>query len=227
MKINSYVLCLFLTSQKLFAGPVGASTRLKTYYSPWSQTYKTTQTGDPVAPEKIDIDNKSFNFTCPGGSFLTGIGTYYENNVRRFQFACTFFENAQGKLMTKTISKCNSQNWDNAPQSAGKSTCTATQFIGGMNGLFHGVPVGTGYSQVDQQYKGICCQLESPDNVNLVVDTAGCSGYVQLTSAVGQNTPMTMCTNNTIIQQIDSKFMLSGSNGDRLISFKCCPVKLQ
>ena len=105
------------------------STRLPDFVSGWSQTYVLTKSGDYIAPNSIKFDNKSFNFTCPGPSWLTGISTKYDTDLkaRRFKFQCSFFENSSGGLISKTVEKCNSKGWDNALYQNGVSTCGANQ----------------------------------------------------------------------------------------------------
>jgi hypothetical protein len=198
------------------------SKRLKVYVSSWSQNFTKTQSGDYIAPNTITVDNNSFTFLCPGGSFLVGLASKFENKGRRFQFACAFFENAQGKLITKTSSKCTTTGWDNTLLNSGTSSCT-NQFLGGMNGLFHINTAGGGTSsQVDTQYKGVCCTPESPEQAAIVPDSCGQSTTL---NAAGANVGMMMCGSNMVMQEVSSRFDIAGGNGDRIVSFKCCQLK--
>lgn len=196
------------------------STRLATFTSGWSQTYVLTKTGDYIAPNSIKVDNKSFNFMCPGHSFLTGISTKYENGVRRFKFACSFFEDGQGKLISKTFASCNAKGWDNALYKDGASTCTASQFIGGINGSY--VSSSTGATAPDEQFKAICCQAESP-NKSPIVSNA-CSAPRTLNASSG-NAGMTSCDANMVMQQISTKFVPIGTGSDHILTFTCCQLK--
>lgn len=207
----------------LKAGTLVVSKRLgsqSVFTSGWSQAYKLTKTGDYIAPNAIKIDNRSFNFTCPGHSFLTGMSTKYEGGARRFKFQCTFFENAQGKLVSKTVASCNSKGWDNELLKNGTSTCTANQFIAGLNGLY--ASGATGATAPDAQFKAICCSVDTPDKTP--VTPTACGGTQTLNTVKG-NSGMTTCGANMVMQQISTTFQPSGTESDHIFTFKCCQLQ--
>lgn len=213
---------LALTISSLsYAGTLTKSKRLQTYFSGWSQDYIQGQGMDYISPISITVNNKSFNFMCPGGSFLQGMESYYQDGFRRFRFACSFFDNSQGKPVTKSFAKCNSKGWDNTVYNPGKSTCTTKQFVGGLFGKYSISTAAQTASGADEQFKAVCCEAESP---GVTVDVDTCSAPKVFNTA--KSAPgMTMCPENQVIQEISTEFKTILTEADRLFTFKCCGLK--
>ncbi len=209
-----------LTSEA--ASILSTSKRLNLFVSGWSQTYVLKQSGDYIAPNAITVDNKSFNFSCPGPSFLVGLQTEYKNGVRRFRFACHFFEDAKGNLVSTTQTKCNAKGWDNnLLQNTGKSACTANQFVQGMNGLYH-INAGGGAAQIDEQFRAICCP---PELAQGSISSSSCGPTMTLNNPLG-NTILAMCPANMAMHEINTALHISGTQSDRVFTFRCCNMQL-
>lgn len=219
--VLSFVL-VCLSSHAFSAGYLLRTKRLNMFVSGWSQDFIKTQAWDNISPNSIKVDNNSFKFLCPGGSFLVGLETKYENKVRRFRFACSFYETAQGKLIRKTVEKCNSKDWDNKAHDPGKSACKEGEFIAGLNSTYKSTTGANTALQDDQQFKGICCAPESPDKASIVSDS--CTASKALNTVQG-NSGLTLCENDMALQEISTTFQPLSGDSDRIVSFKCCRLK--
>lgn len=213
-----YCIALSLFSTFSFAETFQKSKRLKIYFSAWSQGYEKEESYDHIG-QGYTIDLRNFDFICPGDSFLVGLQTKYEENARRFRFACAFFEDSKGELVKKDLQQCDLEGWDNSLNLAGSSSCSSN-ILGGLKGKFTAA-TETG-TQGDQQFKSICCTPKSPDGQTLTVDSCGSSKTL---NDAFKNPALQICPEDSIIQELKSRFTVSGLNSDRIFTYRCCKLK--
>ncbi len=202
--------CMLMPITELKAETLVRSKTRALFVTGWAQSATQSQTTRELVPDK-----NTFNFTCPGQSFLVGFDTNWDG-VRHFRFTCAFYENSSGKLASKTAEQCDAKDWDNAFYAKGDASCPAEQFSAGLN-------VSYDASKRDLRFKNICCPVEHPEQKK--VTATACTGPIVL-NATGSSaaTGMKLCAGDMAVQKISSEWAVQGTSSDRKITYQCCQL---